>query len=230
MQTRPSALRQRGSVSVTAAILFAITLPLLLVAHYSEAATCEGTVLLLGDSIGAGYGVAEDKSWAAGLGQHLADKGLTFVNASISGETTAGGVRRIADLLKRHKPRLLIVELGGNDGLRGYPIARMKQNLESITKQALDSGSQVYLLGMHIPPNYGPRYGQLFHQTYAELAEQYGLELLPFLLEGIGRDSDLMQADGIHPNLEAQPLILDNVLSRLPDTVCGKSLQRTSAH
>ncbi|MFK7734266.1 MAG: arylesterase [Pseudomonadales bacterium] len=208
-------------MSVTATIAIAITLPLLIASHYSYAAACDGTVLLLGDSIGAGYGIAEDDSWAAGLAEHLAGNDANFVNASVSGETTAGGLRRAPELLKRHEPTLLIIELGGNDGLRGYPIARMKQNLEAIVQLGLEAGAQIYLLGMHIPPNYGPRYGQLFHQTYAELAHQYDLALLPFLLEGIGRNKDMMQADGIHPNEGAQSLILNNVLSELPEGYCA---------
>ncbi|MEM8499818.1 MAG: arylesterase [Pseudomonadota bacterium] len=212
--------RHRGSLSVTATIVFAITLPLLLGSHYSYATPCDGTVLLLGDSIGAGYGIAEHDSWAAGLAEHLSGAGANLVNASVSGETTAGGLRRLPELLERHKPALVIIELGGNDGLRGYPITRMKQNLEAMIKQALEIGSKVYVLGMHIPPNYGPRYGQLFHQTYADLAEKYDLALLPFLLEGIGRNKDMMQADGIHPNKGAQSLILKNVLSKLPQPLC----------
>ncbi len=219
---RARGIHQRRSVSTTAIIVFAITLPLLTGAHYSDAAPCEGTVLLLGDSIGAGYGVAENKTWAAGLAEHLSNRGSGLINASVSGETTAGGLRRTPELLKRHEPSLLIVELGGNDGLRGYPIARMKQNLESIVKLGLESGAKVYLLGMHIPPNYGPRYGQLFHQTYADLAEQYQLALLPFLLEGIGRNKEMMQADGIHPNEAAQALILQNVISALPTDGCAQ--------
>lgn len=200
--------------------MFAITLPLLVGTHYSYAEPCDGTVLLLGDSIGAGYGIAEQDSWAAGLAEHLTSVGADLINASVSGETTAGGLRRLPELLERHKPALLIIELGGNDGLRGYPITRMKQNLDAMIKQALESRSQVYLLGMHIPPNYGPRYGQLFHQTYGDLAEQYDLALLPFLLEGVGRDKEMMQADGIHPNEGAQSLILKNVLSKLPEDLC----------
>lgn len=223
-------MHQRNSLSTTAVIVFAITLPLLFSAHYSDAAPCDGTVLLLGDSIGAGYGIAEHDSWAAGLAKHLAGTGSQFINASVSGETTAGGLRRAPELLKRHNPALLIIELGGNDGLRGYPIARMKQNLEAITKLGLDSGAQVYLLGMHIPPNYGPRYTQLFHQTYADLAVQYKLALLPFLLEGVGRDIDMMQADGIHPNEHAQSLILQNVLSKMPADICAQQTPAANAH
>lgn len=220
MQLATRGACHRRSLSVTATIVFAITLPLLVGSHYSYSAPCDGTVLLLGDSIGAGYGLAEQDSWAAGLAEHLSGVGAKLVNASVSGETTAGGLRRLPELLERHKPALLIIELGGNDGLRGYPIARMKQNLDAMIRLALETNSQVYMLGMHIPPNYGPRYGQLFHRTYADLAEQYDLALLPFLLEGVGRDKDMMQADGIHPNEGAQSLILKNVLSEFPQHLC----------
>ena len=205
----------------TVALTILITVTCLGGAHYSHASACDGTVLLLGDSIGAGYGLAEEKSWAAGLAGELEKSGLTLVNASVSGETTAGGLRRAPELIARHQPRLLIVELGGNDGLRGYPISRMKENLAGILQAGQDAGAELYILGMHIPPNYGPRYGTMFHQSYAELATDFDATLLPFLLEGVGRRAELMQADGIHPNEQAQSIILANVLSRLPLDACS---------
>lgn len=172
---------------------------------------------MLGDSIGAGYGLAEQDSWAAQLAKHLSDQQLELVNASVSGETSAGGLRRLPALLERHQPRLVILELGGNDGLRGYPIQQLRRNLAQMISAAHDQAAQVYLLGMRIPPNYGPVYTERFHRLYAELAEEYGTALAPFLLEGVGDRAELMQNDGIHPNAAAQGLILNTVLADWPD-------------
>ena len=170
-------------------------------------ATC---VLVLGDSISAGLGVAAGAGWVDLLRPAL--DGCEVVNASISGETSEGGKARLPALLAAHKPRIVVLELGGNDGLRGFPLAVTRANLATMIATAREAGARVLLLGMRIPPNYGPRYTEGFHALYGELAEETGSALVPFLLEGIATDPALMQTDGVHPTGEAQPLILANVL------------------
>lgn len=209
---------------VSQPLVFTLCLGLLaMLPHYSEAKDCRGTVLLLGDSIGAGYGLAKGESWADMLGQELQDTGLHWVNASISGETTAGGLRRLDDLLTQHSPNWIIIELGGNDGLRGYPVKRMQTNLLSMVKKANDAGAKAYLLGMRIPPNYGPLYTKRFHDSYHFVAAETDSTYLPFLLEGIGENMNLMQRDGIHPRAEAQPIILNTAKSAMPDFCASQS-------
>ena len=137
------------------------------------------------------------------------------VNASISGETTAGGAARMAKALEQHKPAIVILELGANDGLRGLPVAQMKQNLARIIAQAQKAGARVVLIGMKLPPNYGPEYTRAFESAYAELAKQHKTALLPFLLEDIAENDDFFQPDRIHPTEAAQPLILERVLRAL---------------
>lgn len=173
-------------------------------------------VLLLGDSIGAGYGVAENESWGAMLKKYFSGQNRVFVNASISGETTAGGLSRLPGLLQQHQPELVIIELGGNDGLRGYPIKHLKKNINTMIELAKKNGANVYLLGMLIPPNYGPIYNRLFQRVYTDAAAQYNVALLPFVLDNIAVDKSLMQADGIHPNSKAQKTLFENVVSKLP--------------
>lgn len=137
---------------------------------------------------------------------------LTVINASISGDTTQGGLSRLPALLKQHQPTLTIIELGGNDGLRGTPIINMQSNLQKMIVMAKEANSEVLLLGMQIPPNYGPRYTELFRNTYTDLAHKHKVALVPFLLEGVAEYSELMQADGIHPTAKAQPIMLELVL------------------
>ena len=133
------------------------------------------------------------------------------VNASVSGDTSAGGLARLPALLETHAPQLVLIELGGNDGLRGQPPLQLQQNLAAMIEQSRAAGAQVLLLGMKLPPNYGPRYSSAFEQVYAELAEQEKVALVPFLLEGVGGVRALIQADGIHPTAEAQSILLENV-------------------
>jgi acyl-CoA thioesterase-1 len=170
------------------------------------------TVVVFGDSLSAGYGVDVDQSWAALLQARLASQGYEHrvVNASISGETTEGGVSRIAAALQNFSPDLVILELGGNDGLRGFPTNRMKENLSAIIKTSQASGAAVVLLGIRIPSNYGQRYTVAFENVYRELADEYDIPWIEFFMEGIALNADLMQDDGIHPNSEAQPILLDN--------------------
>ena len=172
-----------------------------------------GTVLIVGDSISAAFGLDTRQGWVALLEQRLRDEGYddTVINASVSGDTSAGGQARLPALLAAHKPALVILELGGNDGLRGQPPTQLQQNLASMIDQSRESGAKVLLLGMQLPPNYGPRYTQAFAQVYDTLASEKNVPLVPFFLEGVGGKPELMQADGIHPAAGAQARMLENV-------------------
>ena len=170
-------------------------------------------ILIIGDSLSAGYGMALDESWPKLLQKRLDDNGHTYrvFNASISGDTTQGGLARFPRLLEKHQPGIVIIELGGNDGLRGIGVDVTRKNFIQMIESSLSIEATVMLAGMRLPPNYGQSYTKKFHAMYAELAEQYGLLLVPFLMEGVALDPQLMQDDGIHPNAEAQPRLLDNV-------------------
>ncbi len=172
-----------------------------------------GTVLIVGDSISAGFGLDTREGWVALLEKRLKQEGFDdrVVNASISGDTSAGGQARLPALLAAHKPDLVILELGGNDGLRGQLPTQLKQNLASMIEQARKAGAKVLLLGMQLPPNYGVRYTQAFARVYSELAEEKNVALVPFFLEGVGGHPELMQADGLHPAVGAQGQLLENV-------------------
>lgn len=172
-----------------------------------------GTVLIVGDSISAGFGLDTREGWVALLEKRLKQEGFDdkVVNASISGDTSAGGQARLPALLAAHKPDLVILELGGNDGLRGQLPTQLKQNLASMIEQARKAGAKVLLLGMQLPPNYGVRYTQAFARVYSELAEEKNVALVPFFLEGVGGHAELMQADGLHPAVGAQGQLLENV-------------------
>jgi len=176
-----------------------------------------GTILVVGDSISAAYGMATDQGWVHLLEQRSQqfDPAFAVVNMSLSGETTGGGWARLPGALRRHAPDVVIIELGGNDGLRGYPIDRIHANLSRMVTASLAGGAEVLLVGMQIPPNYGQRYVSAFHGIYHDLAAEHGVALLPFLLEGIATDAALMQRDGIHPTANAQPLLLDNLWPEL---------------
>jgi len=170
------------------------------------------TVLIFGDSLSAGYGIEADQSWATLLQSRLREQGYEHrvVNASISGETTEGGAERIGPALENFAPELLILELGGNDGLRGFPPQRTRENLEKIITASRAAGAEVVLLGIRIPSNYGPRYTQAFESVFRETADTLGVPWIEFFMDGIALDKELMQADGIHPNAKAQPRLLDN--------------------
>lgn len=169
-------------------------------------------ILIVGDSISAAFGLGIDDGWVALLEQRLEEENypLPVHNASVSGDTSAGGLARLPSLLERHTPALVVLELGGNDGLRGLPVNNMQQNLTAMVEKSRAAGADVILLGMRIPPNYGVRYTQAFEQVYRQIADQQQVPLVPFVLEGVADCSDLMQADGIHPNAQGQPGILDN--------------------
>jgi acyl-CoA thioesterase-1 len=180
----------------------------------AESATADTpTILVFGDSLSAAYRIPRDQGWVALLQQRLRQQALPqqVVNASVSGETTSGGWSRLPAALKQHKPDIVVLELGANDGLRGLPVADMQRNLEAMIKASRDAGARVLLVGMLIPPNYGPRYTHAFAASFKELAERYDLPLLPFLLEGVAGKRALTQDDGLHPTAGAQEKILDNV-------------------
>lgn len=172
-------------------------------------------ILVFGDSLSAGYGIAIEKGWVNLLQQELqrTQSGFSVVNASISGETTVGGKQRIAKALKQHKPAIVIVELGANDGLRGYKPADIDANLSMIITRSQRSGAEVLLIGIELPPNYGASYTRKFRELYPHLAKKYRVALLPFMLKGI--TADQFQPDNLHPAAEAQPQIMLNVLQEL---------------
>lgn len=172
-----------------------------------------GKILVFGDSLSAGYGIAVEQSWPALLQARLAREKFpqTVVNASISGETTAGGKSRLGALLKQHRPRLVIIALGANDGLRGLPLAQTRENLLAMVRTAKGGGARVLLVGMQLPPNYGPEYTRNFSSVFSTVATQEKTALLPFLLEPIALDDGAFQPDRLHPTAAAQPKILEHV-------------------
>ena len=172
---------------------------------------------MLGDSLSAGYGVKVQEGWVNLLAQRLASEGYGYkvINASVTGETTQGGVSRLPRVLELHKPDVVIIELGGNDGLRGLPLATSRENLQRAITLARAARAKVLLVGMMIPPNYGPRYAQEFRDIFTSLASKNSTALVPFLLDEVALKPELMQADGIHPNAKGQPRMLENLWPRL---------------
>jgi acyl-CoA thioesterase I len=175
------------------------------------------SILVYGDSLSAAYGIPQASGWVALLEERLKGERMDYnvVNASISGETSAGGLERIGAMLERHRPEVVIVALGGNDGLRGLPIAQMKRNLGGIIEHSQKAGARVVLVGMRMPPNYGPEYTQAFEAAFAELAKRFGTALVPFLLEDFAEKSQYFQPDRIHPAEAAQPVMLERVWKAL---------------
>jgi acyl-CoA thioesterase-1 len=201
----------------------------LLLALASPAARADQTspaILVFGDSLSAGYGIRVEQGWVSLLARKISQLGYGFrvINASVSGETTAGGLARLPHALEVQLPRIVILELGANDGLRGLPLADTRENLEHMITLLRARGITVLLLGMRLPPNYGERYTSGFLNMYADLAQLYQLALVPFLLDRVALDPALMQADGMHPNEAGQPLLLDNVWPKL------EPLLRSAAH
>ena len=168
---------------------------------------------MLGDSISAAYGMDINDGWVALLQGKLDTENYAYevINASISGDVSASGAQRISALLAEHQPEWIIIELGGNDGLRGLPLSHLRENLAEMIRKSQQADAQVVLAGMQIFPNYGPRYTTAFKNMYGELSEQYEAELIPFILEGVGGNSRYIQEDGIHPNIDAQAVLLENV-------------------
>lgn len=186
-------------------------------------------LLVLGDSLSAGYGIAVESGWVSLLGERMAKRSppRTVINASISGETSAGGLARLDALLAEHKPVLVIVELGANDALRGLPISEPTRNLGTIIEHARKAGAKILLVGIEIPLNYGPQYRDRLRVMYRDLASEFNVPLVPFLLDGVALDPSLMQADGLHPTAAAQPQVLETVWKVLEPMM--KTLDRNTS-
>ncbi len=179
----------------------------------------ERTIVVLGDSLSSGYGLHIGESWVSMLEERLRAEGYGYevVNASISGDTSSGGLARLPALLAAHEPGIVIVELGGNDGLRGQPVQSLRANLSRIIELARDSGAAPILTGIQIPPNYGPSYAGAFARIYSELAADFEIPLVGFLMEDVALNGDLMQSDGMHPNARGNEVMLENVWAVLVD-------------
>ena len=195
-------------------MLFTVSLSTALTNTATAADTTKApTILVYGDSLSAAYSMRQEQGWVSLLQQRLKTQGFPHqvINASVSGETTSGGLSRLPITLRQHQPDIVLLELGANDGLRGLPLAQMRKNLEAIIKASKQAGAEVVLLGIMIPPNYGSRYTQEFSQSFTELAKHHDLPLVKFLLEGVAGKPELTLDDGLHPSAAAQPKILDNV-------------------
>jgi acyl-CoA thioesterase-1 len=182
-----------------------------------QADSSDRKILIIGDSLSAGYGIAENESWVTLLQNRLEAKGYGYrvVNASISGDTTGGGLRRLPRALQAHKPDIVLIELGGNDGLRGTPVNVIRENLETMIKLSQKTGAQVILAGMIMPPNYGQAYTDAFAEIYSDLAAEYDAALIEFFMKNVALNPSLMQQDQIHPNADGQQYLLDNVWAEL---------------
>lgn len=189
----------------------------MLIGGRDATAAPDRTILVLGDSLSAAYGIEPGQGWVALLQRRLEDQGYGYrvVNASVSGETSSGGLQRLPRALKIHQPDLVILELGSNDGLRGLPIQTTRANLQKMIRLAREAGAEVLLVGMRMPPNYGPRYTEQFTGMFADLAQSEGVALVPFFLDGVALDPTLMQDDGLHPNARAQPVLLETLWKHL---------------
>jgi acyl-CoA thioesterase-1 len=178
-----------------------------------NAVASDHTILVLGDSLSAALGIRPEQGWVALLAQRLQAQGYGYqiVNASVSGETTSGGLERLPRALQLHQPGTVILELGANDGLRGLPVSETRENLARMVRLSQAAGARVLLVGIRIPPNYGPRYTEAFARMFPELANQYHLPLVPFLLEKVALDPTRMQQDGMHPNARGEPPVLDTL-------------------
>jgi acyl-CoA thioesterase-1 len=196
--------------------LIALTISLPCVAENTQSPNAP-VILIMGDSLSAGFGIKLSEDWASLLEQRLVSENLAYrvVNASISGETTNGGLNRLAQTLETHRPQVVILELGANDGLRGLPLYLIRNNLSHMIKLCQQANTRVLLLGMRLPPNYGPRYTHDFTQIFADLAKEYETGLVPFLLAGVATQPELMQSDGLHPTAAAQPQLLDTIWPQL---------------
>ncbi len=190
-------------------IFFAFPVP----GTHAETGPEGAAIIILGDSLSAAYGMEIGEAWPNLLRERLSDNGYAYriFNSSITGDTTQGGLARLPRLLQKHRPGVVILELGGNDGLRGLPIEVTVNNLSAMIENSQSVGAEVILAEMRIPPNYGRSYTEKFNEMYTSLSERYGITLLPFILQDIALEPGLMQADGIHPAAKAQPLILDRV-------------------
>jgi acyl-CoA thioesterase-1 len=196
-----------------------VWLALLLLAGPMLGWSAESTIVVLGDSLSSGYGLPLGQSWVSMLEDRLRAEGYGYevVNASIAGDTSSGGLARLPSLLDSHAPAIVIIELGGNDGLRGQPVQSLESNLAAIIELTKNRGAQPVLAGMQIPPNYGPGYTAAFSSIYPELARRFGVPLVEFLLEDVALDAELMQSDGVHPNALGSRVMLDNVWAVLTE-------------
>ena len=193
--------------------LLAVFLLVLPPAGFTQAEQGQKTLMVFGDSLSAAYGIQEEQGWVTLLQQRLEKEnyGYQVINASVSGETSTGGLARLPAMLDTHQPDLVILELGGNDGLRGLPLNHLKENLQEMINLIRSAGAEILLAGIQIPPNYGPRYTIPFFELFGELADENELPIVPFLIDGIPQQPELMQNDGIHPRAEAQWMIVENV-------------------
>jgi acyl-CoA thioesterase I len=198
-------------------LVLALLLCLLAAPVPAEQSAAPPVILVVGDSLSAGYGLVPGQGWVSLLQQRLKKEGYghRVVNASVTGETTDGGVQRLSRALATHKPAIVILELGGNDGLRGLPVSRVRSNLELLITKSQAAGAQVLLLAIRVPTNYGPRYANSFQQIYADLARRYRIGSAALVDDGIALDLAFFQPDGIHPNAKAQPILLNNVWGQL---------------
>ncbi|MCO1349277.1 arylesterase (plasmid) [Burkholderia vietnamiensis] len=205
--------KRRTALAALLATLCAATVPARAASAAPAAPEGRPTLVVLGDSLSAEYGLPRDTGWVALLRQRLATERIDYsvANASVSGDTTSGGRARLPAVLQRLKPSIVIVELGSNDALRGVPVATTEQNLRDIIAAARRAHAQVVLVGMYVPPNYGPDYTQKFHAVYTRLSKQRGVPLVPFLLAGIENKPEMFQSDQMHPGEQAQRVLLDNV-------------------
>jgi len=196
----------------------------LLLCLFTVPILAKNTILIVGDSISAGFGIDPQKGWVMLLQQRLQEKKYAYqvVNSSISGDTTSNGLNRLPAMLQQYHPQITIIELGGNDGLRGLPLNVIKQNVASMISLAKKAGSKVLLLGVRLPPNYGPQYTQLFRQLFVNLAKEESVNLVPLFLNHVDDNPQLMQVDGIHPKEEAQVILLNNVWPILEKLISDK--------
>lgn len=194
--------------------MFFLLFVLLISAQLPAQAAATKTLLIVGDSLSAGYGLPQQQSWPVLLQQRLVEKKSPWriQNASISGETSGGALARLPALLQQYQPAVVLIEIGGNDGLRGFPVPRLRQNLEQLIKLSQTAGATPVLMQIRIPPNYGPRYTEQFVAVYTEVAQNHQIKLWPFFMDKIAVQPELMQADGIHPNAQAQSIIRDLML------------------
>jgi acyl-CoA thioesterase-1 len=197
----------------------------------SSAFPAAPAILVMGDSLSAGYGIDARDGWVNLLGQRLRQQGYphAVINASISGETSAGGRARLPQALQRHRPQVVVIELGANDGLRGLSLTQTRANLAAMIESAQNAGARVLLVGIHLPPNYGPEFTGKFRALFDDLVRQYRIPYAPFLLEGVALSPGLMQADGLHPRATAQPRLLDNVWPYLEPLLQPVPLAQTPA-
>ena len=214
MISHPAVMTRFFSMNFKKVAGLALALLMLLPLHSQGS---EQNIIVLGDSLSAAFGIDPRDGWVALLQKRLDERGHEYnvINASISGETTAGGLTRLPALLRQHQPKIVILALGANDGLRGLSLTKMRDNLKQMTELSRSQPASVLLIGMQLPPNYGPAYTRLFHSVYTELANDAEIALVPFLLEDIGENKALFQSDIVHPTAEAQGRILKNVWTEL---------------